>query len=134
MLIQHVFPLDGEYDFRIARSGVGVAQAGVGGDEELEISVNGERVYLVGRNSPRDIRLAMKAGPQSIGVAVLKKRNVRGVDDLYDVLRRESRCFDSLDHRSFQCFRSGRDQGPPAHFHLPPRNGRGGASMREANP
>jgi len=84
MLIQHIFPLDGEYDFRIARSGVGVGQAGVGGDEELEISINGERVYLVDRNSPRDIRLAMKAGPQSIGVAVVKKRNVRGVDDLYD--------------------------------------------------
>ncbi len=85
MLIEHVFPLDGEYDFRIARSGVGVAQVGVGGDEEIEISVNGERVYLVDRNSPRDIRLPLKAGPQSVGIAVLKKRNVRGVDDLYDV-------------------------------------------------
>jgi hypothetical protein len=85
MLIQHTFPVDGEYDFRIARSGVGVAQTGVGGDDEIEISVNGERVYLAGRNSPRDIRLALKAGPQSIGIAVLKKRNVRGVDDLYDV-------------------------------------------------
>jgi Protein of unknown function (DUF1592)/Protein of unknown function (DUF1588)/Protein of unknown function (DUF1587)/Protein of unknown function (DUF1585)/Protein of unknown function (DUF1595)/Planctomycete cytochrome C len=85
MLIKHIFPLDGEYDFRIARSGVGVAQTGVGGDEELEITVNGERVYVVGRSSPRDIRLQMKAGPQSIGIAVLKKRNARGVDDLYDV-------------------------------------------------
>jgi hypothetical protein len=85
MLIQHTFPIDGEYDFRIARSGVGVAQTGVGGDDEIEISVNGERIYLAGRNSPRDIRLAMKAGPQSIGIAILKKRNVRGVDDLYDV-------------------------------------------------
>src|SRR2546426_4133117 len=85
MLIQHIFPLDGEYDFRIARSGVGVAQTSVGGDEDIEISVNGERVYLASRNSPRDIRLTMKAGPQSIGIAVLKKRNVRGVDDLYDV-------------------------------------------------
>src|SRR5262245_9313197 len=85
MLIQHTFPLDGEYDFRIARSGVGVAQTGVGGDDEIEISVNGERVYLAGRNSPRDIRLALKAGPQSIGIAILKKRNTRGVDDLYDV-------------------------------------------------
>src|SRR5262249_54286990 len=61
MVIQHVFPLDGEYDFRIARSGVGVGQTGVGGDEEIEISVNGARVYLVDRNSPRDVRLALKA-------------------------------------------------------------------------
>src|SRR5262249_50052962 len=74
----------GEYDFRIARSAVGVGQAGVGGDEEVEISVNGARAYLADRNSPRDIRLALKAGPQSIGVAVLKRRNTRGVDDLYD--------------------------------------------------
>ncbi len=85
MLIQHIFPVDGEYDFRVARTGVGVAQTSVGGDEEIEISVNGERVALAGRNSPRDIRLKMKAGPQSLGIAVLKKRNVRGVDDLYDV-------------------------------------------------
>src|SRR5262249_52309375 len=62
-----------------------VAQTGVGGDEDIEISVNGERVYLAGRDSPRDIRLVMKAGPQLVGVAILKKRNVRGVDDLYDV-------------------------------------------------
>ena len=85
ILIHHIFPLDGEYDFRITRTNVGVAQVGVGGDEDIEISVDGERVYLVGRNSPRDIRLKMKAGPRSIGVAVLKKRNARGVEDLYDV-------------------------------------------------
>jgi hypothetical protein len=35
MVIEHVFPLDGEYDFRIARSGVGVGQTSVGGDEEI---------------------------------------------------------------------------------------------------
>jgi hypothetical protein len=85
ILIHHIFPLDGEYDFRIARTGVGVAQTGVGGDEELEITINGARVYVVTRNSPRDIRLQLKAGPQDIGVAVIKKRNVQGVDDLYDV-------------------------------------------------
>lgn len=86
MLIHHVFALDGEYDFRIARTGAGLGQASVGGDEEIEISVNGERVYLVDRNSPRDIRLQMKAGPQTIGIAIIRKRNARGVDDLYDVL------------------------------------------------
>ena len=85
ILIHDVVPLDGEYDFRIARTGVGVAQTGVGGDEELEITINGERAYVVTRNSPRDIRLALKAGPQDIGVAVIHKKNVQGVDDLYDV-------------------------------------------------
>src|SRR5207244_12120944 len=52
MLIQHVFPLDGEYDFRITRSGVGVAQTSVGGDQALEIGVNGEIVYLLDCNCP----------------------------------------------------------------------------------
>ena len=84
MLIQHIFPLDGEYDFRITRTAAGISQSSAGGDEDIEITVNGERVYIVDRNSPRDIRLQLKAGPQSIGVGVLKKKNVRGVDDLYD--------------------------------------------------
>ena len=44
MLIQHVFPVDGEYDFRIARAGGGLGQATVGGEEEIEISVNGEHL------------------------------------------------------------------------------------------
>jgi hypothetical protein len=83
--IHHIVPLDGEYDFRIARTGVGVAQVSVGGDEEIEITVNGERAYVVTRNSPRDIRLPLKAGPQDIGVAVIRKKNVQGVDDLYGV-------------------------------------------------
>ena len=85
MVIQHVFPLDAEYDFRIARSGAGVGQATVGGEEEIEISVNGERVYLVKEQSSRH-PAGDEGGPQSIGIAVLKKSNVRGVDDLYDVL------------------------------------------------
>ena len=86
MLIYHIFPLDGEYDFRIARTGAGLGQASVGGDEEIEISINGERVYVVGRNSPRDVRLQLKAGPHNLGIAIIRKRNARGVDDLYDNL------------------------------------------------
>ncbi len=86
MLIRHNFPLDGEYDFRVVRAGPGLGQTQVGGDEEIEISVNGERAFLIGRDAPRDIRLQMKAGPQSIGIAIIRKKNARGVDDLYDVL------------------------------------------------
>ena len=86
MLIRHNFPLDGEYDFRVVRAGPGLGQTQVGGDEEIEISVNGERAFLIGRDAPRDIRLQMKAGPQSIGIAIIRKKNARGVDDLYEVL------------------------------------------------
>ena len=86
LLVTHYFPLDGEYEFRVGRAGAGLGQAAVGGDDEVEITINGERVYVVNRNSPRDIRLAVKAGPQLVGVALIKKTNSRGVDDLFSVL------------------------------------------------
>lgn len=85
-MINHVFPVDGEYDFRIARGGAGLGQTLVGGDEELEMSVDGERVLLVGRNAGRDIRLPMRAGPRALGIAIIKKHNARGVNDLFDVI------------------------------------------------
>ena len=86
VIINHIFPADAEYDFRIARAGAGLGQQLVGGEEELEISVNGERVLLAGRNVGRDIRLPMRAGPQALAIAIIKKRNARGVDDLFDVI------------------------------------------------
>jgi len=85
-LFTHYFPLDGEYEFRVARAGAGLGQVAVGGEDEVEISINGERVRILDRNTPRDVRLTLKAGPQSVGVALVKKTNVRGVDDLFSVL------------------------------------------------
>jgi cytochrome c551/c552 len=88
ILVQHVFPLDAEYEFRIGRAGGGLfGLAPVGGDDEVEITLNGERVQLVGRAAPRGgIRLKIPAGPQTIGVAVVRRANARGVDDLYSEL------------------------------------------------
>jgi mono/diheme cytochrome c family protein len=85
LVVQHVFPLDAEYELRIGRAGSGFGLAAVGGDEPVEITLNGERVRLVERNA-RDIRLRIPAGPQTIGVAVVRQRNARGVDDLYSEL------------------------------------------------
>jgi mono/diheme cytochrome c family protein len=85
MLVQHVFPLDAEYEFRIGRAGGGLfGLPPVGVDDEVEITLNGERVQLVGRTPPRGgIRLKILAGPQTIGVAVVRRANARGVDDLF---------------------------------------------------
>jgi mono/diheme cytochrome c family protein len=88
ILVQHVFPLDAEYEFRVGRAGGGLfGLAPVGGDDEVEITLNGERVQLVGRTAPRGgIRLKIPAGPQTIGVAVVRRANARGVDDLFSEL------------------------------------------------
>jgi mono/diheme cytochrome c family protein len=88
ILVQHVFPLDAEYEFRVGRAGGGLfGLAPVGGDDEVEITLNGERVQLLGRTPPRGgIRLKIPAGPQTIGVAVVRRANARGVDDLFSEL------------------------------------------------
>jgi hypothetical protein len=83
-----VFPLDAEYEFRVGRAGVGLfGLPPVGVDDEFEITLNGERVQLLGRNAPRGgIRLKIPAGPQTIGVDVVRRANARGVDDLFSEL------------------------------------------------
>ncbi len=86
LVVQHVFPLDAEYEFRIGRAGAGFGLAAVGGDEALEITLNGERLRLFEKTVPRDLRLRIPAGPQTIGVAIVRQRNARGVDDLFSEL------------------------------------------------
>jgi hypothetical protein len=86
MLVEHVFPLDAEYEFRIGRSGAGFGLPAVGGDEPLEITVDGARMRLLGRDAPRDTRLSVPAGPHTVGVAIVRQANARGVDDLFSEL------------------------------------------------
>jgi Protein of unknown function (DUF1592)/Protein of unknown function (DUF1588)/Protein of unknown function (DUF1585)/Protein of unknown function (DUF1587)/Protein of unknown function (DUF1595) len=86
LIVQHVFPLDAEYELRIGRAGAGFGLAAVGGDEALEVTLNGERLRLFERTVPRDLRFKIPAGPQTIGVAIVRTRNARGVDDLYSEL------------------------------------------------
>jgi mono/diheme cytochrome c family protein len=86
MTIEHVFPLDAEYEITVGRAGGGFGLATVGADEDAEVTLNGERVRLVGRGDPRSFRLRIPAGPQTLGVAIVQKRAARGVDDLYSVL------------------------------------------------
>ena len=85
LLVQHVFPLDAEYEFRIGRGGVGIfGLPPVGVDDEVEITLDGERVQMVGRTPPRGgVRLKVPAGPHTVGVAVVRRANARGVDDLF---------------------------------------------------
>jgi mono/diheme cytochrome c family protein len=84
MVVRHIFPLDAEYEFRVARSGGSIfGLPAVGTDDSIEITLNGERVQLLGRDARGGARLKIPAGPQTIGVAVVRRANARGVDDLF---------------------------------------------------
>jgi mono/diheme cytochrome c family protein len=87
MVVRHVFPLDAEYEFRVGRAGGGLfGLPAVGGDDPIEITLNGERVQLLGRDARGGVRLEVPAGPHTIGVAVVRRANARGVDDLFSEL------------------------------------------------
>ena len=113
--IQHNFPIDGEYVIRLSLLKLSFGQVfGEGAEgEELEVTLNGERVKLFkldevpmffmrespGSHPPKpaptdpieervkmtpdirlEFRLAVKAGPQSIGVAFLQKSHAANED------------------------------------------------------
>jgi hypothetical protein len=83
ILIHHTFPLDAEYAFKIK------ATTGLPYDhriEDVEVAVNGARakVVKIGYYDAADFRLALKAGPQSVGIAFLDK-DPAGTNDLWQV-------------------------------------------------
>jgi hypothetical protein len=77
----HNFPLDAEYEFKVA-AGSGFRFAGPAGGPEprLDVTLNGESVNVP---NPRKFKLRVKAGPQTIGIALVEQRRWVGVDDLY---------------------------------------------------
>jgi uncharacterized protein DUF1592/uncharacterized protein DUF1588/uncharacterized protein DUF1587/uncharacterized protein DUF1585/uncharacterized protein DUF1595/cbb3-type cytochrome c oxidase subunit III len=85
MTVRHFFPLDAEYEIRVARGGNGFGLEALGGDEEVEITVNGARSAMLGRGGARSAVLAIPAGPQTLGAAIVRKRDAQGVDDLFAV-------------------------------------------------
>jgi hypothetical protein len=99
ILIRHNFPVDGEYLFKFSllKVNFGPRYGGAAKGEQLEMSVNGERVLLrdlgsvpyyyirggaaAGPAAPLEIRLSIKAGPQDIVVTFINK-TAAAVDDL----------------------------------------------------
>jgi hypothetical protein len=103
ILIKHNFPVDGEYLFKFSllKVNFGPQYGGAAKDEQLEMSINGERVLLRdlpsanyyyingggarggrgGAPQPLEIRLPVKAGPQTIAVTFMLRSNAP-VDDL----------------------------------------------------
>jgi hypothetical protein len=75
--VEHVFPLDAEYEIRIsARS-----------EDDVDLTVDGKRAALLpsaGRNA-RVATLAVSAGAHTLGVALIRRRDIEGVEDLFAV-------------------------------------------------
>src|SRR5215471_17611257 len=98
-LIRHNFPVDGEYQFKFSllKVNFGPEYGGAAKGEQLEMSLNGLRVALMdlkstnyyyirggaqgGPGTPLEIRLPVKAGPQTIIITFIRK-TAAGVDDL----------------------------------------------------
>jgi cytochrome c551/c552 len=82
LLVRHNFPLDAEYAIRVRARSAGIGVGGVGpSGEELEVVLNGERVKLA-TSGTIDARIAVKAGPQEIGAAYVRK-SPPGADDIW---------------------------------------------------
>jgi hypothetical protein len=76
MLIKYTFPLDAEYQITVGGGGApGGARGGGGG---TDITLDGEPVTVRGNQ-----RLTVKAGPHTIGMAVIEGRKAGGIDDAY---------------------------------------------------
>jgi cytochrome c551/c552 len=82
MLVRHTFPLDAEYSFKVRARSAGIGVGGVGpGGEQLEVDLNGERVKLA-TGGTIDVRIPVKAGPQDVGAAYVRKAPP-GADDIW---------------------------------------------------
>ena len=99
ILVKHNFPVDGEYLFKFSllKVNFGPQYGGAAKGEQIEMSLNGERVALLDLRSvpfyyirggaqggpavPLEIKLPIKAGPQTIIVTFIKK-TAADVDDL----------------------------------------------------
>lgn len=99
ILIEHVFPADGEYVFKVFSVNLGnmgnFRPFGEVRGEQLEISLDGERVSLVdwdeafqigargfgaGKLQTIDVRVAVAAGPHTVGVTFLATNYAPGLD------------------------------------------------------
>ena len=78
LLVTHIFPLDAEYEFTIG----GGRGGGPGGG--TDVTIDGQRITAP--NTGR-FRMAVTAGPHTIGAAVVDRARGAGVDDAYSDFR-----------------------------------------------
>jgi len=81
MLVQHTFPMDAEYEFNV---GGGFGGGGGGGGAGTDVTIDGEKIPVT---NTRNFRLAVPAGPHTIGAALVDRQRGAGVDDAYSDFR-----------------------------------------------
>ena len=90
IVVRHTFPLDAEYTVKVRARAAAIGLGGAGfQDEDLEVTLNGERVKLVKAAPSVDFKLTVKAGPQTIGAAFVRKAPP-GADDLWQIFANNS--------------------------------------------
>src|SRR5262249_51116819 len=82
-VVEHIFPVGAESDLRGARAGGGSGRPAVAPDEPVEITPDGARLLLLDRDAPRVNKIRVPAGAHALGVAVVRKADAHGVDDLF---------------------------------------------------
>jgi len=115
LLIERTLPLDGEYQFRVTlfRTNLGTMR-GLEYEQQLEISVDGERVHLASFGGDKEIvassdnptttgdavdgrftaRVHLTAGPHKIGVAFVEKTHALNTRRLQNYVRSSSDTID----------------------------------------
>ncbi len=86
MSVQHVFPLDADYEFTIRRLGANNFNLpAIGLKDPMEVSIDGERVALLEADKPPRIKLHVSAGARTIQIAFLHSAPEQEVDDMYSI-------------------------------------------------
>ncbi len=83
LLVNHLFPLDAEYEFSVGGAGGG---GGLGGSA-LDVTIDGEPITV---RNPRSFRQTVSAGPHRIGLALVDRQRGAGVDEGFSDFRVDS--------------------------------------------
>jgi uncharacterized protein DUF1592/uncharacterized protein DUF1588/uncharacterized protein DUF1587/uncharacterized protein DUF1595/uncharacterized protein DUF1585/cytochrome c len=86
MLVRHTFPLDAEYEFNVS-GGFGFGPGGGVGGGTIDVTLDGEKLAV---KDVRSFRIAVTAGPHTIGAALVDQRRSAGVDEAYSDFRIDS--------------------------------------------
>jgi len=79
LLVRHTFPLDAEYDFSVTGGGPGGF-----GAAQVDVTLDGEQLKPA---NVRSFRIAVKAGPHTIGASIVDRVRGAGVDEQYSDFR-----------------------------------------------
>ncbi len=84
VLVHHTFPLDAEYEFSVTGGFGGGPGGGAVAASSIDVTLDGAQLKPA---NVRSFRLAVKAGPHTIGASLVDRLRGAGVDDQYSDFR-----------------------------------------------